>query len=194
MKRTAPNKTLKLIIYLVAIVLIFVVAILFYKSLSKGYSAADFINEQSIPTAQTQSKQAPSLIVYTEEKKEITLAEKKGKPVVINFWASWCPPCLEELPYFEEMFNKYKDKVEFMMVDLVDYQRETLEKGKALITQNNYTFPVFYDLKQTAARNYSLYSIPQTVFVDENGNEIKTHIGKIEKANLESYIQNLIDK
>ncbi len=135
---------------------------------------------------------APDFKVYDMKGNAVTLSEKKGKPVIVNFWATWCPPCVGELPHFNAMYEKYGDKIEFMMVDLTDGYDETEAKVKSFIDKNGYTFPVYLDSDINAVVAYKISSIPLTVFVDENGRMVNSQVGAMDESTLEGYIKNLL--
>jgi len=127
----------------------------------------------------------------------VSLSDFKGKPVVLNFWASWCPPCKQEMPHFNEVYQSEKDSVVFLMVDLVDGQRETVETGKAYIKAQNYDFPVYSDYvdqKQQAAELYGISSIPTTYFIDSEGTIITGYQGAMEKETLIKGINRIKNK
>lgn len=86
----------------------------------------------------------------------------KNKVVLINFWATWCPPCIAEMPSLQELYNDYKDKVVFLFVtsDLYTDVNPFMDK-------NNYTFKVFRPL--TSASLFDVPSIPRTFLIDQNG-------------------------
>ncbi|MBE6562976.1 MAG: TlpA family protein disulfide reductase [Ruminococcaceae bacterium] len=153
---------------------------------------ADTKNEDT--TEKTDPNAAPDFSVYDMNGNKTTLSEKKGKPVVINFFATWCPPCVGELPHFEEMYKKYGDKVEFMIVDLTDGYDETKEKVESFIDKNGYTFPVYLDSDIKAVVAYKISSIPLTVFVDEDGKIAASKVGAMDAETLEGYIKKLIEE
>ncbi|MCL2456869.1 MAG: redoxin domain-containing protein, partial [Defluviitaleaceae bacterium] len=110
------------------------------------------------------------------------------KPIVINFWASWCPPCRVEMPDFEKIFREQGENVQFIMLNLTDGSRETKENGKKFIDENGYTFPVFFDSNKNAASAYAIRSIPTTVFVNANGSVSNTIIGILSEEKLRNEI------
>ena len=115
---------------------------------------------------------APDFTVYNKEGNPVKLSDMKGTPVVLNFWASWCPPCKSEMPDFDEIAKEYDGKVVFMMVNLTDGMQETQQSAQSFIDSMGYTFPVYFDLDGEAAYEYGIQSIPTTFFIDANGNLI----------------------
>ncbi|MBP7176757.1 MAG: redoxin domain-containing protein [Thermoclostridium sp.] len=115
--------------------------------------------------------------VYDAQGNEVKLSDFFGKPIVINFWATWCPYCVEEMPVFEQAFQKYGNEIQFLMIDSVDGQRETQAKGERFIQEEGFTFPVFFDTDGSASFAYEVYSLPTSVFIDPDGYVIVYHPG-----------------
>ena len=118
---------------------------------------------------QQQKTLAPDFTVYDAEGNEVKLSDFYGKPMVINFWASWCGPCQMEMPEFQSAYDKYKDDINFVIVNMTDGNRETLETASEFISESGYTFPVYYDTDMDAAATYGVYSLPTTYFADSEG-------------------------
>lgn len=135
---------------------------------------------------------APNFTVYNDNGIAVKLSDYAGKAVVLNFWASWCPPCKEEMPDFQTMYNKYGQSVVFLMVNLTDGSRETKTKAKQFISNNGYTFPIFFDTSSSAANAYGISSIPQTFFITKTGDISSKNIGGISASKLESGIKAII--
>lgn len=135
---------------------------------------------------------APDFPVLDADGNTVRLSDMFGKPVVINFWATWCPPCRSELPAFDKLYRQYGNEVSFMMIDLTDGYRETVEGVKRFISENGYTFPVYYDTEGSATEAYNVSSIPFTVAVGRNGNIVGTHLGAMSEAALRSYINAIL--
>lgn len=136
---------------------------------------------------------APDFTVLDANGKKTRLSDNFGKPIVINFWATWCPPCKRELPDFDKLCTEYGDKVVFMMVNLTDGRRDTVDGTKKFISKNGYTFPVYFDTEYNGADAYNVSSIPQTTFIDANGNVYTTRIGAMNESVLRSYINALLE-
>ena len=136
---------------------------------------------------------APDFTVLDANGKKTRLSDNFGKPIVINFWATWCPPCKRELPDFDKLCTEYGDKVVFMMVNLTDGRRDTVDGTKKFISKNGYTFPVYFDTEYNGADAYNVSSIPQTTFIDANGNVYTTRIGAMNETVLRSYINALLE-
>ena len=130
----------------------------------------------------------PDFTVLNADGETVQLSDFFGKPIVLNFWASWCPPCKAELPDFEAACKKYEGKVTFLMVNLTDGQRETVEIAKSFIASEGYTFPVYFDTNYEASYKYGLSSIPQTFFIGEDGEIVAKATGMISASQLEQGI------
>lgn len=184
------NSKLKIVIAALLFVSVMAGAIIVYNILLPDYSP----DIATIPDVEsdTYEKPATDFTVYDNEGKEVKLSDFKGKPVILNLWATWCPPCKSELPDFEKMYKQYGDKVEFMMINMTDGQRETRDTAKDFININGYTFPVYYDESFSASYAYSTGSIPVTVIVDSGGTVVAHRTGVISGKELETYIKHIL--
>ena len=132
--------------------------------------------------------QALDFTVQDWEGNMVKLSDFFGKPIVLNFWASWCPPCKAELPDFDDACKKYDGEVVFLMVNMTDNQMETVEVAKDFIKTYGYDFPVYFDVSYEAAMVYGVRSIPQTYFINAEGEAVATATGMISAAQLEQGI------
>ena len=123
---------------------------------------------------------APDFIVFDANGNPVRLSDMKGKPVVLNFWASWCPPCKAEMPDFDKVSRELDGEVVFMMVNVWDTQ----SAAEAIIDSMGYTFPVYFDLLEDAVGKYGIESIPQTYFIDKWGGLVAYGVGALSEADL----------
>ena len=135
---------------------------------------------------------APDFTVYDLDGNEVHLSDFVGKPVVLNFWASWCGPCKMEMPDFNEKYLEIGEEVQFLIINMTDGSRETVETASAFIAEQSYSFPVFYDTNQDAASTYGVYSIPTTYFIDAEGSAIAQATGAIDAETLQRGIDMII--
>lgn len=193
------KKHLKLIVGILIFVLFIVGAYLLYDKLSGEYGSGNFV-ENTVPsvtetngnaTQSTEDTSAPDFTAIDKDGNKVSLSDFRGKPVVLNLWASWCPPCKQELPDFENAYKEHTD-VQFMMVNMTDGNRETLDIAQSFIQDNGYEFPVFYDTEYSCAIAYNATSLPATYFIDENGDLIAKATGMIDAETLEKGIQMIV--
>ena len=144
------------------------------------------------PTTAPESRlTAPDFIVYDQNDAQVHLTDHFGKPLVVNFWASWCGPCCSELPAFDAAAKENAGQIDFMMVNLTDGV-ETVEKASNFIRTNGYSFPVYFDVDENAASTYGIYSIPVTLFIRPDGSVLAARTGSMDQATLQSYLTQLL--
>ena len=120
-----------------------------------------------LSTSNTDAEAAPDFEVETFDGETLRLSDLNGKVVVLNFWASWCPPCRWEMPFFETMWQEYRDQgVVFVGIAMSD----TLENVKAFAEESGVTYPVGLDTTTEIARAYEVLSLPTTFFIGKDGN------------------------
>jgi cytochrome c biogenesis protein CcmG, thiol:disulfide interchange protein DsbE len=180
------DKKLKLVIIIVLVVLLFGLAYFAYGQLKPQ------VNNEGIVDQNT-SQLAPDFTLKNMAGEDVSLSDYAGKPVVLNFWASWCPPCKEEMPNFNELSNQYgtSGDVMFLMVNVTDGGRETIETATAYLSDNQYNMNVVFDTEGVASTLYNVSSIPSTFFIDSQGYINNSSVGSLTKNQLEMEITKL---
>ena len=177
-------------------------AYVLYGRLSAG-AGADNLSVQTPPPAQTPGEtgtpqdsaapeeteppkvEAPDFTVVDADGTEVKLSDYVGKPIVLNFWASWCSPCKSEMPEFNAAWEGLDGEVQFLMVNMTDGARETVESAREYVEGEGFTFPVLFDTKSEAAIAYSAYSLPTTYFIDAEGYVTARAVGAIDGETLQ---------
>lgn len=129
--------------------------------------------------------EAPDFTVENADGEEVKLSDYVGKPIVLNFWASWCSPCKSEMPEFNEAWEELDGEVQFLMVNMTDGSRETVDTAKEYVEGQGFSFPVFFDTGSEAAMAYSAYSLPTTYFIDAEGYVVARAVGAIDRDTLQ---------
>lgn len=197
------NKTF--ILLAVLLVILIGGAGFFYNKLSSAYKT-DTITETSqaaeneteseeTEDSQTSSEEtdsgenaaetAPDFTMTNASGEEVKLSDFFDKPVVLNFWASWCGPCKSEMPHFEDAYQKYGEDINFVIVNLTDGARETVENASDFIEEQGYTFPLYFDTNTEGAMTYGTYSIPVTYFIGADGVPVAQANGALDAATLQ---------
>lgn len=129
---------------------------------------------------------APNFTFTTFEGETISLADLKGKGVVLNFWASWCDPCREEAELLESAWRREQDNgIVFIGLDYLDQE----PAAKAYLTEYDISYPNGPDLQSQAARRYGIKGVPETYFITPEGEIVQTVIGPITNAaQLDSFL------
>ena len=120
---------------------------------------------------------------------EFVLAEQRGRPVVINFWASWCPPCREEALHLESVWRLYGEvDVAFVGVNIQD----TEEEAAAYLAEFGVTYPNGMDVDGRITVDYGVIGLPVTFFVDRDGTVRRRWVGSIGEAELLARVDELV--
>ncbi|MBV8559899.1 MAG: TlpA family protein disulfide reductase [Acidimicrobiia bacterium] len=117
----------------------------------------------------------------------ISLASYKGTPVLVNFWATWCTPCEQEMPLLEAAHARWGSKVQFIGIDRQDYKPDAL----AFAQRTHVTYPLAADPNATLDGAYRLRGMPTSVFIDRNGNVVLRVTGPVTKSQLDDTLKSL---
>ncbi len=135
---------------------------------------------------------AADITVYTAAGEAVRLSDLRGQPVIVNFFATWCPPCKAELPDFDSAAARYGDRIRFLIVDLVDGYSETVAGAQQFMEENGYSFPLYFDMTGEAADAYDVSGIPTTLAVDAEGRLAYTHVGMLNASEVEALVNSLL--
>src|SRR3990172_3057506 len=132
---------------------------------------------------------APDFSLTGFDGRTVALSQLRGQVVIINFWASWCPPCREEAAYLEQTWRKYQDRgVVFIGVDYVDTDKEAL----AYIQEFDITYINGPDIGTRISQAYNIKGVPETFYVDKKGQLRGVHIGPLKAPELDQKIEELL--
>jgi peroxiredoxin len=142
------------------------------KGFSKGLVlAAAFV----LPVFASSSSPAPAFQLSGRNGTTIDLSQYKGKVVMINFWATWCGPCRQEMPLLESIYKQYKARGFTMLGVNVEPDSKAAEAW--LAKQKPVSFPIAFDVDSKVSKMYKVAGMPSTIFVDRNGNITEMHKG-----------------
>lgn len=200
-------KNKKTLVLLVALAALLVTARFLYPMLAQRYAPeggllgmdeagerVDFdLPAGAAPSLAPEEDLAPDFTVEDGQGEAVSLSDFFGKPIAINLWATWCPPCAGELPAFDRAWEAYGDQVSFLMVNLTDGERDTVEDVKAYVEEAGYSFPVYYDTQFSAAMAYGANSIPMTILIDAHGVIVAGQIGAVDESSLMTALEALVE-
>ncbi|MFZ0545012.1 MAG: TlpA disulfide reductase family protein [Candidatus Promineifilaceae bacterium] len=133
---------------------------------------------------------APSFTLTTLQGEEHSLADYQGRPIVLNFWATWCPPCRAEVPHFQDASRIYNGQVAIVGID----QGEPLSLVNDFAAQFGISYPLLLDPDNDVNRQYNVQALPTTVFIDSNGVIREVFTGIINSAVLQDRIEFLLQE
>ena len=157
-----------------ALVVILAAAGLLYTRLAPGVQNSQLAQEpgQSQGSASSPSQQAaPSFPMEGTQGNTVQLSDFLGdKPVFLNFWASTCSPCKQEMPDIQALYEQYGDQIHFVLVNVGAAMNDTRDKAERYLREEGFTFPVYYDVDYQAISAYGVNSFPFSIFIDRQGN------------------------
>lgn len=136
--------------------------------------------------------EAPDISFLDAEGNPVKLSDFRGKPVVLNFWASWSNVCMSEFPILDSCYEEYKDDICFLMLNVTDGAKETKESAKNYWVKLETGLSLYYDVDSVAATELQVKTVPTTFFINAQGQTIDYATGKLTRARLDQGLQRCI--
>lgn len=169
-----------------------VLGVMAWVTLSGGGSDPDRLdNSIGLPSgnaADAVGRKLPDLELATLDGGTVNLTSWEGTPLVVNFWASWCPPCLREMPEFEQVARQRAGQVAFVGLNV----RENAATARQLADQTGVTYDLALDTDGAASRAFGVVNMPTTVFVAADGTIVGVNTGALDTASLNARIDSLL--
>nr|WP_312984667.1 cytochrome c biogenesis protein/redoxin [Clostridioides sp.] len=164
------------------------------KDEEKGSSKDDDVSDSNSEQAKPGELPAYDFTLLDQNGKEHKLSEYKGKVVFLNFWATWCPPCIEEMPHIEELYKEYNlNKDEVVILGVTGIRDQTEQEIKDFLDENNYTFPTVIDKTGEIFTNYNISSYPTTFMIDKDGKIYGYTVGALSKDIMKQIIKQTLE-
>lgn len=144
------------------------------KQIGISVLASALLSFSSLSVAESLSGAAPDFTLKSNQGSNIRLEELRGEVVMLNFWASWCGPCRQEMPLMNDIFSKYQDLGFTILAVNVDENQEDADRFLSAVPVD---FPVLYDSSSKVSEMYEVDAMPTTVMIDRDGNKRFLHRG-----------------
>ena len=153
---------------------------------------ATSVAEETVESPAEEEPKMPDIPLFTLGGEETSFdAVRRGKPAIINYFASWCPPCKQELPHYQAAYDTYGDEISFIFLNAMDGQRETLETLTKFMEEFPFTGPVYTD-EGIFAYIFQTNSLPTTVFFNADGTIANGYLGYVNETTLQENIDRLL--
>ncbi|MEM7129740.1 MAG: TlpA disulfide reductase family protein [Chloroflexota bacterium] len=191
----SPRSRIWLPLAVFAIMLLFVAACVSQPNgatTGESQSAANVESEPGLPPAPKAGHPAPNFTLVTLDGESLSLAELQGKPVILNFWATWCGPCRLEMPHLEQAYQEnLDDNVVILGVNLTQRENNS-EDIPIFVDEFALTFPIVLDEEGDVAKLYEIRGQPASVFINRDGVVNSVFNGPVTKTFIEERIAELL--
>ncbi len=151
----------------------------------------NFQPQTQAQTTAAPQKAAPDFTLIDIQGKKVTLSDLRGQVVLVNFWATWCPPCRQEMPSMEELYQQLKPHgVELLAINIEENGPKVVAE---FLASRSHSFPILFDPQAQVQRLYRVSRFPETFIVDRNGNIVEHVVGAIDwmQPSVVNYIRSL---
>lgn len=170
--------------------LVVLIVVTLFINLSKSNNSDLRTNVDGMEAKAEKGFLAPNFTIEHVDGNKISLSNFIGKPVFINFWASWCGPCRDEMPFIQEAYDAYGDQIEFIMINVIETDK--IKDMQTYISEYGFTFPVYLDKKNVVSDLYNIYGYPTSFFIDRNGIIQEQFLGGMTEEFFTKNIQDLL--
>ncbi|MCM3568113.1 TlpA disulfide reductase family protein [Neobacillus mesonae] len=149
------------------------------------------VNSKSVEIGFEEGNKAPDFGLQTLDGKNIKLSDMEGKKVILNFWATWCPPCKAEMPHMQEFYQEQKShNVKILAVNLTTAEKDANNIAK-FVKDYGLTFPILLDQNGEIGNSYQAFTIPTSYIIDTKGIIRKKIIGPMDKEMMTELINSI---
>lgn len=145
------------------------------------------MNSSSSPVVPGIGSPAPDFELLSVDGEPVKLSDFEGKPVLVNFWATWCGPCRLEMPIFQKYHNNYGDKFTILAINA----GESIEDVSSFASEQELDLPILLDRTGEVEDLFKVRGLPSTFFIDEEGDIQFLHLGAVTESQLQGYMDEL---
>lgn len=198
----------KLIITIIVFAAVIIAGIIAYKKLGSSLSgsnismqtadnrpAQDTANHSDTSESDTDTPHnlVPDITFTDIDGNVVSISNFYDKPIILNFWATTCPYCLNEIPEFNDVYQEYKDTIHFIMMDVAGFNGETADKAKQYVSENDYSLPFYFDTEESVMDIFGINSLPMTLFIQKGGEMTAYANGQCDAETLKKGISMIIE-
>ncbi|MBQ9069530.1 MAG: TlpA family protein disulfide reductase [Eggerthellaceae bacterium] len=134
----------------------------------------------------------PDFTIVDQQNEAVKLSSFHGKPTLVGFWATWCPPCNAEAPLIQELYDTYGDRVNFVMIDSASDGRDTPSIARDWLEEGDYTYPVYFDMTGEAVTTCQIRYLPTMFALDKEGNVLTAFTGALDEKGGTQLVEDML--